>query len=125
MTVKAGNYLDTGIGIVFVVLGRRILDGKPGVSGRGTSPGLVFHRAGHNKAAVFNIYASSTSNENLLNRLTWQRGYRCLTSYNFTIGVDGRTKNSGGVRITVNHEKLNQICSLSQLSIPREEQVLD
>ena len=29
---KAGNYLDTGNGIVLVLLGRRILDGKPGVS---------------------------------------------------------------------------------------------
>ena len=43
---KAGNYLGTGIGIVFVLLGRRILDWIPGVSGRGTSPGSVFHRAG-------------------------------------------------------------------------------
>ena len=42
---KAGNHLGTGIGIVFVLLGRRIVDGKPGVSGRGTSPGSVFHRA--------------------------------------------------------------------------------
>ena len=29
---KAGNYLGSGIGIVLVVLGRRILDGKPGIS---------------------------------------------------------------------------------------------
>ena len=43
---KAGNYLGTGIGIVFVLLGRRILDWIPGVSGRGTSPGSVVHRAG-------------------------------------------------------------------------------
>ena len=43
--LEAGNYLGTGIGIVFVLLGGRILDAKPGVSGRGTSPGSVFHRA--------------------------------------------------------------------------------
>ena len=35
---KGGNYLGTGIGIILVLLGRRILDGKPRVSGRGTSP---------------------------------------------------------------------------------------
>ena len=28
---KAGAFLGSGIGIVFVVLGRRILDGTPGV----------------------------------------------------------------------------------------------
>ena len=57
---KAGNYLGTGIGIVFVTLERRILDGKPGVSGRDTSPGLVFHRA-KGKAAIFYMYATNTS----------------------------------------------------------------
>ena len=41
---NARNYLGTCIGIVFVLLGRCILDGKPGVSGRGTSPASVFHR---------------------------------------------------------------------------------
>ena len=35
---KAGNYLGSGIGIVFMVLRRRLLDGKPGISPqRGTS----------------------------------------------------------------------------------------
>ena len=34
-------------------------------------------------------------------------------------------KKSGGVRITVNYKKLNQISSLSQLPIPRVDQVLD
>ena len=34
-------------------------------------------------------------------------------------------KKSGGVRITVNYKKLNKISSLSQLPIPRVEQVLD
>ena len=33
-------------------------------------------------------------------------------------------KKSGGVRITVNYKKLNQISKLSQLSIPRVDQVL-
>ena len=32
---------------------------------------------------------------------------------------------SGGVRITVNYKKLNQISKLSQLPIPRMDQVLD
>ena len=32
---EAGIYLDTGIGFVLVLRGRRTLDGKPGVSGRG------------------------------------------------------------------------------------------
>ena len=34
-------------------------------------------------------------------------------------------KKSGGMRITVNHKKLNQISKLSQLPIPRVDQVLD
>ena len=34
-------------------------------------------------------------------------------------------KKSGGVRITVNYKKLNKISSLSQLPIPRVDQVLD
>ena len=34
-------------------------------------------------------------------------------------------KKSGGVRITVNYKKLNQISKLSQLPIPRVDQVLD
>ena len=34
-------------------------------------------------------------------------------------------KKSGGVRITVKYKKLNQICKLSQLPIPRVDQVVD
>ena len=34
-------------------------------------------------------------------------------------------KKSGGVKITVNYKKLNQISKLSQLPIPRVDQVLD
>ena len=34
-------------------------------------------------------------------------------------------KKSGGVRITVNYKKLNEISKLSQLPIPRVDQVLD
>ena len=34
-------------------------------------------------------------------------------------------KKSGGVRITVNYKQLNQISKLSQLQIPRVDQVLD
>ena len=47
---KAGEYLGTGIGIVFVLLGRRFVDGKPPVLGRGRSPGSVLHHAVLNKA---------------------------------------------------------------------------
>ena len=45
------------------IIWERILDEKPGVSGRGMSPGLVFHRAKRNtrKAVVFYLYATSTS----------------------------------------------------------------
>ena len=35
------------------------------------------------------------------------------------------SKKSGGVRITVNYKKLNKISNLSQLPIPRVDQVLD
>ena len=38
---KDSNYLGTGTGIVFVLLGRRTSDGKPGVSGRGTRHELL------------------------------------------------------------------------------------
>ena len=34
-------------------------------------------------------------------------------------------KTSGGVRITVNYKKLNKVSSLSQLPIPRVDQVLE
>ena len=38
MRLKArGNYLGSGTGIVFVVIGRRILGGKPGVPQKVTS----------------------------------------------------------------------------------------
>ena len=40
-------------GIVLVLLGRHTLHRKPGVSGRGTSPGSVVHHAKErNKAAI-------------------------------------------------------------------------
>ena len=58
---KAGNYLDTGIEIVFALLGRRILDGKSGVQGEISSPVSIFHRSERNKAAVFYLYATTTS----------------------------------------------------------------
>ena len=35
------------------------------------------------------------------------------------------SKESGGVRITINYKKLDQISSLCQLPIPRVDQVLD
>ena len=57
----AGNYLGTGIGIVLVLLGRCILDREPEVSGRGTNPGSVFYRVERNKAVVFYLCATNTS----------------------------------------------------------------
>ena len=63
--------MGAGIGIVFVLLGRRILDGKPVVEGEASSPVSVFHRAERNKAAIFHLHAIQVSNnENLLNRQT-------------------------------------------------------
>ena len=38
MTLKAGNDLGAGIGIVIVLLERRIFDGKPGVQGERQRP---------------------------------------------------------------------------------------
>ena len=52
MKIKAGSYvitLGSGIGIVFVLLGRRILYGKPGVSQRGTSLALSTSSIVHEK----------------------------------------------------------------------------
>ena len=40
VTLKGGNYLGSGIGILFIVLERRILDGEPGFFPRGTSLAL-------------------------------------------------------------------------------------
>ena len=55
--------MGTAIGIVFVLLGSRILDGKRGVQGETTSSVSVFHRAERNKAAIFYeyLYATNTS----------------------------------------------------------------
>ena len=47
---KAGNCLRTGNEIVLVFIGKRILEGEPGVSGRGTSPGSVFRRGRNEKS---------------------------------------------------------------------------
>ena len=78
----AGNYQGTGIGIVFVLIVRRanLIDRRAttGVSGRGTSPVSVFHRAkivpirrrnknknnkkrARNKAASYLLYQRNTS----------------------------------------------------------------
>ena len=65
--------MGTGIGIVFVLLGRRILDGKPGVSGRGTSPGFSHPSCKErNKAATSNLDATKkvSDNENVHHRQT-------------------------------------------------------
>ena len=41
-------YLGAGIGNVYVLLGRRILDGKPNIQGEELSPLSFFHRAKRN-----------------------------------------------------------------------------
>ena len=48
---------------------------------------------------------------------------RSNSPYSSLLGVI--SKKCGGVRITVNYKNLNKISSLSQLSIPRVDQVLD
>ena len=57
------SFFHPSIGIVFVLLGRRISDEKPGVQGEATSAVSVFHRAERNKAAIFYeyLYATNTS----------------------------------------------------------------
>ena len=57
---KAGNYLGTGIEIVFILFWRRVLDGKLGLSGWGTSRAQSSW-AERNKAAILYVYATSTS----------------------------------------------------------------
>ena len=67
------NHLGAGTEIVFVLLERRILDGKPGVQGEATSPVSVFHRAERNKAAICYPCATNTrNNKNPLNRQIWE-----------------------------------------------------
>ena len=54
------------LGMCFVLLERRILDGKPGVQGEASSPLSVFHRAkgiNTSKDDIFYIYATDTSEE--------------------------------------------------------------
>ena len=86
---KAGNFLGTGIGIVFALLGRRILDGKPGVLGRGTSPGSVFHRA--RKEESCNVLSQRNEHKRVktgacsVGKPTEK--YRCHTQSNLTLGV--------------------------------------
>ena len=66
--------MGTGIGIVFVLLGRRILDGKPGVSGRGTSPGFSHPSCKERDiAATSNLNATEkvSDKENVHHRQTY------------------------------------------------------
>ena len=61
------------IGIVFVLLGRRILDGKPGVSGRGNEPQVQSPSCKEmNKAIISYLYATKqvSDNENVHHRQT-------------------------------------------------------
>ena len=61
--------LGAGIGIVFILLGRRILDGKPGVQGEATDPVSIFLRAERNEVAIsISTQPTEVSNENLLNK---------------------------------------------------------
>ena len=62
----------TGIGIVFVLVGWRITDGVPGVSGRGTSPGSVLHRARKEYSGyLFNATTQVSDNESVHYRQTY------------------------------------------------------
>ena len=53
--------VGASIEVVFVLFGKRILDGKPGVQGEAASPLLAFHRAERNKTVIFYLYATNTS----------------------------------------------------------------
>ena len=70
--------MGAGTEIVPVLLGKRILDGEPGVQGEATAPISVFHRAGRDKAvsSTSTQPAQVSNNDNLVNtrRQTWQ-GY--------------------------------------------------
>ena len=101
---KASNYLGTGTGIVFVLLGRRTSDGKPGVSGRGTRHELlswyplaiivtqssIVPKRIHMLSYNISQPTQRSKNESVLNRQTYTKGYRCRTPRDLTIGVDGR-----------------------------------
>ena len=62
---KAGNYLDTGIGIIFVLLRRRIVDGKTRGFRVRHEPRFTLIVQERNKAAIFYLNATNTSE--------WQR----------------------------------------------------
>ena len=77
------------------MLGRRILVGKPGLSGRGTSPGSVVHCAIHLNAAK-----QVSDNENVHHRQTYG-GIPVSHPEILTLGVDGRTNNGSSFRASV------------------------
>ena len=68
---KAGNYLGTGIEIVFVLPWTRILDRKPGVSGSQVSSSIV-SKWTRLISSISTQPAQVNNNENVLNRQTWE-----------------------------------------------------
>ena len=53
--------MAAGFGVAFVLLGRRTLDGKPGVQGEATSRVSVFHGGERSNAIVFHLYPTNTT----------------------------------------------------------------
>ena len=82
------------IGIVFVLLGKRILGGKPGVSGRGNEPQVQSPSCKERNKAI--IYISTHPNKWVTTRTCIIRKPRMDTGYhtkrNLTHGVDCRTQ---------------------------------
>ena len=76
---RAGNWLDLGIGIAFVVFGRCVLDGKPGVFPSRHEPySQSLSSSPYREKSVFLESKHSThvgSNVFLLNRQTYNKGY--------------------------------------------------
>ena len=64
---KADNYLGAGIRVVFVLLGRRILDGKPGASG-----GKAWALPQKLLSSIPTQPAQVSNNGNLPNKQTWE-----------------------------------------------------
>ena len=98
-------------GIVLVLLGRRILDGKPGVSGRRTSPRFTHPSYSESdKAATSNLCATKqvSGNENVHHRQTYLRrdtGITPSVTSHTTINVDVN------INITTNNNSNNNSTS--------------
>ena len=73
MTSKAGSHLGAGIEHMFVLLGMRILDGKPGGSGRALSPSSMVPKGIQLLLSSISTQPTQASNhENVLNRQTYE-----------------------------------------------------